>query len=131
MALCLGIPARRKGFDRAMEAIVAHPNIHLVLAGSSDRWVAPRVKQLQLQDRVHILPYADNVMDLLSAADIFLHPAREEAAGIVIGEALAGRRAGDRVVGVRLCAGSRAFRRRHRAAGTVPDRGAESRRSAR
>uniref|UniRef100_Q07II1 Glycosyl transferase, group 1 n=1 Tax=Rhodopseudomonas palustris (strain BisA53) TaxID=316055 RepID=Q07II1_RHOP5 len=88
MALCLGIPARRKGFDRAMEAIVAHPNIHLVLAGSSDRWVAPRVKQLKLQDRVHILPYGENVMDLLTAADIFLHPAREEAAGIVIGEAL-------------------------------------------
>jgi UDP-glucose:(heptosyl)LPS alpha-1,3-glucosyltransferase len=88
MALCLGIPARRKGFDRAIEAIVAHPGLHLVLAGSSDRWVAPRVKALQLQDRVHILPYGENVMDLLTAADIFLHPAREEAAGIVIGEAL-------------------------------------------
>lgn len=88
MALCLGIPARRKGFDRAMEAVVAHPDVHLVLAGSSDRWVAPRSKELQLQDRVHILPYGENVMDLLSAADIFLHPAREEAAGIVIGEAL-------------------------------------------
>jgi UDP-glucose:(heptosyl)LPS alpha-1,3-glucosyltransferase len=88
MALCLGIPARRKGFDRAMQAIVAHPNIHLVLAGSSDRWVVPQIKELQLQDRVHILPYVDNVMDLLAAADIFLHPAREEAAGIVIGEAL-------------------------------------------
>jgi len=88
MALCLGIPARRKGFDRAMEAIVAHPGLHLVLAGSSDSWVARRVKELQLQDRVHILPYGENVMDLLTAADIFLHPAREEAAGIVIGEAL-------------------------------------------
>jgi UDP-glucose:(heptosyl)LPS alpha-1,3-glucosyltransferase len=71
-----------------MEAIAAHPNVHLVLAGSSDPWVAPRVKELRLQDRVHILPYAGNVMDLLSAADLFLHPAREEAAGIVIGEAL-------------------------------------------
>lgn len=88
MALSLGIPARRKGFDRAMEAIAAHPNVHLVLAGSSDRWVTPLVKQLQLQDRVHVLPYVDKVMDLLAAADVFLHPAREEAAGIVIGEAL-------------------------------------------
>ncbi|ABD86904.1 glycosyltransferase family 4 protein [Rhodopseudomonas palustris] len=88
VALCIGIPAKRKGFDRALEALAAHPKLQLILAGSSDRWIEPRVAQLGLQDRVRVLPYGADVVDLLSAADVFLHPAREEAAGVVLGEAL-------------------------------------------
>jgi UDP-glucose:(heptosyl)LPS alpha-1,3-glucosyltransferase len=104
IALCLGVPARP-----------------LVLAGSSDRWVVPRVKELGLQDRVRVLPYVDKMMDLLSAADIFLHPAREEAAGIVIGEALL---AGAPVIVSSVCGYAPEVARsgRHRAAGAVPDR---------
>lgn len=88
VALCIGIPAKRKGFDRALAALAAHPRLQLILAGSSDGWITPRIRQLGLQDRVRVLPYGADVVDLLSAADVFLHPAREEAAGVVLGEAL-------------------------------------------
>ena len=88
LALGIGIAARLKGFDRTLAAVAAQPKLHLLLAGSSDRWLAPQVAELGLQDRVRLLPYVPNVMDLLNAADLFVHPAREEAGGIVIGEAL-------------------------------------------
>ncbi|HEY0331541.1 MAG TPA: glycosyltransferase family 4 protein [Rhodopseudomonas sp.] len=88
VALCLGIPAKRKGFDRALDALASHPKLQLILAGSSDGWIKPRVQQLGLQGRVRVLPYVAEVTELLSAADVFLHPAREEAAGVVLGEAL-------------------------------------------
>ena len=88
LVLGIGIAARLKGFDRTLAAVAAQPNLHLLLAGSSDRWLAPQVAELGLQDRVRLLPYVPNVMDLLLAADLFVHPAREEAGGIVIGEAL-------------------------------------------
>ena len=41
-----------------------------------------------IADRVHVMPYVMNVMDLMFAADFLVHPARAEAAGQVIGEAL-------------------------------------------
>lgn len=88
LALGIGISARLKGFDRTLAAVAAQPKLHLLLAGSSDRWLAPQLAELRLQDRVRILPYVPHVMDLLRAADLFVHPAREEAGGIVIGEAL-------------------------------------------
>lgn len=92
VALSLGISAKRKGFDRALRALARHPEIRFVLAGSSEAWIERDVRKLKMEDRVHLMPYTPDVMDLMSAADFLIHPAREEAAGIVIPEMLlAGR----------------------------------------
>jgi UDP-glucose:(heptosyl)LPS alpha-1,3-glucosyltransferase len=92
VALAVAVKPKQKGLDRSIAALVQFPNLHLVSAGSTDPWIADQAKALKIENRVHILPYGANVMDLMAAADFLLHPARAEAAGQVIAESLlAGR----------------------------------------
>jgi UDP-glucose:(heptosyl)LPS alpha-1,3-glucosyltransferase len=92
VALAVAVKPKQKGLDRSLDALARIPNLHLVSAGSTDPWIAEQAKTLKIEDRVHILPYGANVMDLMAAADFLLHPARAEAAGQVIAESLlAGR----------------------------------------
>jgi UDP-glucose:(heptosyl)LPS alpha-1,3-glucosyltransferase len=88
LAAAIAVQPRQKGVDRSLAALPAFHDLHLLVAGSSDDWIMDQARALKIADRVHVLPYADNVMALLSAADVLLHPARAEAAGQVIGEAL-------------------------------------------
>lgn len=91
-ALAVAVKPKQKGLDRSLEALTRFPELHLVSAGSTDSWIAEQAKALRIEDRVHILPYGANVMDLMAACDFLLHPARAEAAGQVIAESLlAGR----------------------------------------
>lgn len=92
VALAVAVKPKQKGLDRSLDALARFPNLHLVSAGSTDPWIGEQAKALKIEDRVHILPYGANVMDLMAAADFLLHPARAEAAGQVIAESLlAGR----------------------------------------
>jgi UDP-glucose:(heptosyl)LPS alpha-1,3-glucosyltransferase len=92
VALAVAVKPKQKGLDRSLDALARFDSLHLVSAGSADPWIAEQAKALKIENRVHILPYGANVMDLMAAADFLLHPARAEAAGQVIAESLlAGR----------------------------------------
>jgi UDP-glucose:(heptosyl)LPS alpha-1,3-glucosyltransferase len=92
VALTVAVKPKQKGLDRSLAALARFPNLHLVSAGSTDPWIGEQAKTLKIENRVHILPYGANVMDLMAACDFLLHPARAEAAGQVIAESLlAGR----------------------------------------
>lgn len=88
VAVSLAVQPWQKGFDRTLEALPARPDLHLLLAGSSEPWMQKKIDALNLKARVRVLPYTADVMGLMAAADIFVHPARAEAGGIVIAEAL-------------------------------------------
>lgn len=88
VAVSIAVKPRQKGVDRTLAALVDHPALHLLVAGSSDGWIMQQARASGIAERVHVLPYMTNVMDLMVAADFLAHPARNEAAGQVIGEAL-------------------------------------------
>ncbi|MCB1699498.1 MAG: glycosyltransferase family 4 protein [Pseudomonadales bacterium] len=84
-----------KGLDRAIRALAglraAHPDfkLHLLVAGQdrADRF-ALLARRQQVADAVSFLGGRDDIGDLLLAADVLVHPARSEAAGIALLEAL-------------------------------------------
>jgi len=88
LAVSVAVDPKLKGVDRSLAALTLYPKLHLVIAGSDAPWLHRRVVRLDLESRVHIVPYVAEVMDLIATADFMLHPARSEAAGQVIGEAL-------------------------------------------
>lgn len=92
VAIAVAVKPKQKGLDRSLDALARFPNLHLVSIGSTEPWIGEQAKALNIADRVHVLPYGANVMDLMAASDFLLHPARAEAAGQVIAESLlAGR----------------------------------------
>lgn len=92
VALAVAVQPKQKGLDRSLDALTRFPELHLISAGSTAPWIAEQTKALKIEHRVHALPYGASVMDLMAASDFLLHPARAEAAGQVIAEALlAGR----------------------------------------
>ncbi|MCG6207540.1 glycosyltransferase family 4 protein [Rhodopseudomonas sp. HC1] len=88
LAVSVAVDPKLKGVDRSLAALKLYPKLYLVVAGSDAAWLHRRVVRLDLEARVRIVPYVSEVMDLIAAADFMLHPARSEAAGQVIGEAL-------------------------------------------
>ncbi len=92
--LMVGSDYHRKGLDRALLALAALPenvrsSTHLVHIGRDNP--APYLRQIQqlgLAAQVHLLGPREDVARFMFAADIFLHPARSEAAGMVLIEAL-------------------------------------------
>lgn len=88
IAVSVAVKPKQKGVDRTLDALADHPALHLLAAGATDDWIMRQARARGLAGRVHVLPYVANVMDLMFAADFLVHPARTEAAGQVIGEAL-------------------------------------------
>jgi UDP-glucose:(heptosyl)LPS alpha-1,3-glucosyltransferase len=105
--LFVGSGFATKGLDRAITAL-AHlceqqPNVssRLLVAGQDKpRRYAALARRLKVADRVEFLGGRDDVADLMLAADLLVHPARDEAAGVVLLEALA---AGLPVVATDVC----------------------------
>lgn len=80
---------RRKGLDRTLAALAAIPELHLLVAGGApDRSFTRQAERLGVENRLHVLDYTPDVRPLLAAADLMIHPARVEAAGLVLVEAL-------------------------------------------
>ena len=83
-----------KGADRAIAALAALPldkdlSAKLFIVGHNDEKTLRRfAARLGVDDRVSFLGSRDDVPDLLCAADLLIHPARNEAAGIVLLEAI-------------------------------------------
>jgi UDP-glucose:(heptosyl)LPS alpha-1,3-glucosyltransferase len=92
--------ARRKGLDRVLSAMRQIPDLHLLVVGTLDWKIRLQAYIYGVSHRLRMLPYQDHVMDVMGAADVLLHPARDEAGGLVIVEALL---AGIPVVCTEIC----------------------------
>ncbi len=95
LLLFVGSGFRKKGLDRAIRAVAAmrraQPDREIVLLiAGQDRELPVRAlaRRLGVADQVRFLGGRDDVPDLLLAADALIHPAVDEAAGIVLLEAL-------------------------------------------
>lgn len=86
---------RRKGFDRLFEAwsrLTADRawDVDLVVAGEGGELGAwrDRARQAGMADRVRFLGFRTDVPRLLAASDLLVHPARYEAYGLGVHEAI-------------------------------------------
>lgn len=86
---------KTKGVDRvldAMEYIPSHltKKINLIIIGKDNpKPYIKQAKKLNLRINIHFLGTRDDILSFMYAADLFVHPARQEAAGKVLLEALA------------------------------------------
>lgn len=106
LLLMVGSDFQRKGVQRTLRALAQLSNqwqgdIQLWVAGQDDPSAIVRLaKELGISDRVKVLGARDDVPQLMWAADLFVHPAHSEAAGIVLLEAVV---AGLPVVATDVC----------------------------
>lgn len=92
--LQIGSDYKRKGVDRSLHAIAAMPaslqeKIRFYIIGKGDiSKYLKLVKSLNISEQVEFLGACDSVDEYLLAADLLIHPAYFETAGMVIVEAL-------------------------------------------
>jgi UDP-glucose:(heptosyl)LPS alpha-1,3-glucosyltransferase len=93
--LALGSGFETKGLDRTIDALAAirreqpaQPIRLLVVGQDKYRRFQRQAKKLGLLEQVNFLGGRDDVVDLMLASDLLVHPARSEAAGVVLLEAL-------------------------------------------
>ncbi len=96
MAIFIGaLGDRRKGFDVLFDAwcmLARDPawDVDLFVAGDGgekDAWIA-RSKDADVAARMHFLGFRTDIGSLLAAADVLVHPARYEAYGLGVHEAI-------------------------------------------
>jgi len=94
LLLLVGSGFRVKGLDRAIRALAALPpallaQTRLVVIGQNrPTEFAMLARKAGVTERVHFLGGRNDVFDWLLAGDLLLHPARSEAAGMILLEAL-------------------------------------------
>jgi glycosyltransferase involved in cell wall biosynthesis len=86
---------RRKGFDTlfaAWQVLCRNPNwdCNLAVIGAGLELPAwqQRARQVGIADRIHFLGFRQDVPQVLAACDVMVHPARYEAYGLGVHEAL-------------------------------------------
>ncbi|UDG80724.1 Lipopolysaccharide core biosynthesis protein RfaG [Candidatus Hartigia pinicola] len=90
----IGSNYTRKGVDRSLIAIANLPNtlkkniIYYVIGQDKIKKFSNLARKLNIEKQVFFLGSRDNINVFLASADLLLHPARQEAAGIVLLEAL-------------------------------------------
>ena len=95
LALFVGSDFRRKGLDRAIQALAALPDttrqhVRLVILGQCQPGRFARLaRQHGVADRVHFLGGRLDAPDWMLAADLMIHPAYSENTGTTLVEALA------------------------------------------
>lgn len=95
MLLQVGSGFRTKGVDRSIAAVASLPDdfrdrVRFFSAGQGrSKPLEKLARRLGVDDRAVLLGPRDDVPDLLFAADLMIHPARNEATGTVLIEALA------------------------------------------
>ncbi|CEJ45412.1 glycosyltransferase family 4 protein [Umezakia ovalisporum] len=91
LALFAGdITLPRKNLDTVLKALVSVPELHLAVAGNTQR--SPYVQlatSLGLSERVHFLGQRSDVPELMKSVDFLVFPSRYEPFGLVIIEAMA------------------------------------------
>lgn len=94
LILMIGSDFKRKGVDRALIALSALPQTLrertklIVLGKGNIKLMLALAKKLKVSNQVNFLGGVDNVIEFLASADLLLHPARQETAGMVLLEAL-------------------------------------------
>lgn len=94
LILMVGSDFKRKGVDRALSALASLPaslkNTRLIIIGKGNPKKYLRLaKRLGISEQVQFLGGRHDVLNFLLAADLLLHPAYQETAGMVLLEALA------------------------------------------
>ncbi len=95
MVLMVGSGFKTKGLDRSLRALAALPQslrqrVKLFVVGQDNINPFLRLaKKLGVIDQLHFLAGRDDVPELLFAADLLIHPAYRELAGMVLLEAMA------------------------------------------
>lgn len=90
----IGSDFKRKGVDRSLQAIAALPAqfkqhvVYLVVGQDKSETHQKLAKQLGIDQRVRFFSGRNDIPDFLFSADLLLHPARQEAAGMVLIEGL-------------------------------------------
>jgi UDP-glucose:(heptosyl)LPS alpha-1,3-glucosyltransferase len=91
----IGSDFKRKGVDRSLTAIATLPYelkqkvTFLVVGQDKPEAYQKQAKQLGIDQQVRFLAGRDDIADILFSANLLLHPARQEAAGMVLVEGLA------------------------------------------
>lgn len=93
--LWVGLQPEIKGLDRVLDALAEQENARLLICGLQAEHhkslrVHGQINNLGLSDRVRFMGYVtgDQYSAVLAAADVLAHPARREASGSTILEAL-------------------------------------------
>lgn len=95
--LWIGLQPMVKGLDRAIEVLARSPGARLLVCGidADNKKMQPLLRQareLGVEDRVRCLGFvpneSDRFHDILAAADLLVHPARNDTTGTVILEAV-------------------------------------------
>lgn len=92
--LQVGSDFKRKGVDRSIRAIAALPpelisQTHLTILGRGEAGSYEKLaKQLNIAEHIHFLGTKDNITVYMQAADLLIHTAYFETAGMVLVEAL-------------------------------------------
>jgi len=92
IAIC--VQPKTKGIDRIVRVLANFPEAHLLIVGlNGEESRSARIKQLArrygVANRIKWLGHREDVPELMSAADVFIHPARYDTTGTVILEAIA------------------------------------------
>lgn len=91
----VGSPFKTKGVDRTLRALArlhraTRETVRLVVVGHNHGRGYERLSaRLRLGNSVLFAGRRDDIMEVLAASDLMVHPARTEAAGVVLIEALA------------------------------------------
>lgn len=94
LLLQVGSDFVRKGVDRSIEALAAlpeslrHNTLLFVVGQDKPRKFEVLAEKLGVRSNVHFFSGRNDVSELMAAADLLLHPAYQEAAGIVLLEAI-------------------------------------------
>lgn len=92
--LQVGSDFKRKGVDRTIKAMAALPDsvkkntVLMVVGQDKPTKYQQLAEQLGIGEQVSFFSGRDDVAELMAAADILMHPAYQEAAGIVLLEAI-------------------------------------------
>lgn len=94
LLLQVGSDFTRKGVDRSIKALASLPE-HLrqktklfVVGQDKSRRFESLASQYNVRENVHFFSGRNDIAELMAAADLLLHPAYQEAAGIVLLEAV-------------------------------------------
>ncbi|QBY42234.1 glycosyltransferase family 4 protein [Arsenophonus nasoniae] len=106
LLLQVGSDFKRKGVDRTLKSIASLPNsiknktMLMVVGQDSPTRYQRLAKKLAIDKQVLFFHGRNDIAELMAAADVLIHPAYQEAAGIVLIEAIA---AGLPVITTEIC----------------------------
>ena len=94
LLLTVGSAFSTKGIDRAIRAVAALPSkinsktIYAIVGKGKPAKFEALARKLNIEDKVKFLGPKDNVAQYFNAADLLIHPARNENTGLTLLEAL-------------------------------------------